>query len=398
MSYLDVYFSRVNHLGETTSEHIRNQGIRSFERWLNESPHTVTDLSVERGIYFSGILLTHHDKEMQKLLKLNVALDIPLRVGDIMSWKQDDGSVEKWLLLSEQKKVNGNHRTFEIVRCNYVLKWIDNNGHIQSTQSYVVSSVDTIIKGNFRTWHNLITPQPNKYAEIIIPRREIDRGTNFIIEDEGWKLVEYDYTSVPGVMYLSLTESKINLIYDDLDIDLADTDKLAQYQLAIPDKTQIFSVGEIINPIYTLIKNGKPYNAEIVWTSLDKSIVKNTPEGLLAVGPGEVELVATLKDYPEIKKTIKIVIGAEEQEFGAYIEGSDSIKLDRYSTYKLVGTNEISQVEYVLEPTELASISAAENNTCVIHANNKNKLGQITLVATYNNKEYTKVIKIIPLW
>jgi hypothetical protein len=101
MSYLDVYFSRVNHLGETTSEHIRNQGIRSFERWLNESPHTVTDLSVERGIYFSGILLTHHDKEMQKLLKLNVALDIPLRVGDIMSWKQDDGSVEKWLLLSE---------------------------------------------------------------------------------------------------------------------------------------------------------------------------------------------------------------------------------------------------------------------------------------------------------
>lgn len=335
---------------------------------------------------------------MQKLLKLNVALDIPLRVGDIMSWKQDDGSVEKWLLLSEQKKVNGNHRTFEIVRCNYVLKWIDNNGHIQSTQSYVVSSVDTMIKGNFRTWHNLITPQPNKYAEIIIPRREIDRGTNFIIEDEGWKLVEYDYTSVPGVMYLSLTESKINLIYDDLDIDLADTDKLAQYQLAIPDKTQIFSVGEIINPIYTLIKNGKPYNAEIVWTSLDKSIVKNTPEGLLAVGSGEVELVATLKDYPEIKKTIKIVIGAEEQEFGAYIEGSDSIKLDRYSTYKLVGTNEISQVEYVLEPTELASISAAENNTCVIHANNKNKLGQITLVATYNNKEYTKVIKIVPLW
>jgi hypothetical protein len=108
--------------------------------------------------------------------------------------------------------------------------------------------------------------------------------------------------------------------------------------------------------------------------------------------------VATLKDYPEIKKTIKIVIGAEEQEFGAYIEGSDSIKLDRYSTYKLVGTNEISQVEYVLEPTELASISAAENNTCVIHANNKNKLGQITLVATYNNKEYTKVIKIVPLW
>lgn len=77
-SYLDVYFSRINHMGETVAERIKNEGRRSFEQWLSESPHTVTDLSVERGIYFSGILLTHKDKEMRKLLKLNVAVDIPL--------------------------------------------------------------------------------------------------------------------------------------------------------------------------------------------------------------------------------------------------------------------------------------------------------------------------------
>jgi hypothetical protein len=57
MNYLDVYFSRINHGGETTAERIRDGGIRSFERWLAESPHTIEDLSVERGLYFSGILL-----------------------------------------------------------------------------------------------------------------------------------------------------------------------------------------------------------------------------------------------------------------------------------------------------------------------------------------------------
>jgi len=41
MSYLDTYFSRVNHMGETTSERIRNSGIRSFYKWMAESPHTV---------------------------------------------------------------------------------------------------------------------------------------------------------------------------------------------------------------------------------------------------------------------------------------------------------------------------------------------------------------------
>ena len=56
MNYRDVYYSRVNHLGETTAEVIKNGGIRSFERWMAQSPFTIRDLSVERGLYFSGII------------------------------------------------------------------------------------------------------------------------------------------------------------------------------------------------------------------------------------------------------------------------------------------------------------------------------------------------------
>jgi len=36
------------------------------------------------------------------------------------------------------------------------------------------------------------------------------RGINFIIEDEGWVVIECDWTSVEGVIYMSLTESKVN--------------------------------------------------------------------------------------------------------------------------------------------------------------------------------------------
>jgi hypothetical protein len=99
MSYLDVYFSRINHMGETTAERIRSGGIRSFEKWMAESPHTITTLSVERGLFFSGIILTNKDKEHEKIMFLNVANDIPLQVGDIMNWTIDDGSTEKWILV-----------------------------------------------------------------------------------------------------------------------------------------------------------------------------------------------------------------------------------------------------------------------------------------------------------
>lgn len=399
MGYLDVYFSRINHLGETTAERIRSGGIRSFEKWMAESPHTIRDLSVERGLYFSGIILTNKDKEHEKIMFLNVANDIPLLVGDIMNWTIDDGSIEKWILVQEEKKVNGTYRTFWIVRCNYLMKWIDAQGHLQQSWSYFVSSLDSKIKGNFRTWNSLITPQPNKYAELLMPRYPIDRATNFIVENESWSVVEYDHTSVPGIIYLSLTEGKINLIYDDTENNIADLDKLAQYQVILPENEQIFAVGDVIAPTLTIMKNGIPYKAEYNLLSTDKKIVKVIDGKLKAVGTGTVDIIVQLKEYPNIQKTISITVSAAEQEFSAYIEGSDKIRLGRKGTYILVGTEAIDgQVIYGISNNSIAKIISVTNNSCEIQANEANILDSVILTATYGGKEYTKNISIIPLW
>lgn len=399
MGYLDVYFSRINHLGETTAERIRSGGIRSFEKWMAESPHTIRDLSVERGLYFSGIILTNKDKEHEKIMFLNVANNIPLLVGDIMNWTIDDGSIEKWILVQEEKKVNGTYRTFWIVRCNYLMKWIDAQGHLQQSWSYFVSSLDSKIKGNFRTWNSLITPQPNKYAELLMPRYPIDRATNFIVENESWSVVEYDHTSVPGIIYLSLTEGKINLIYDDTENNIADLDKLAYYQVVLPENEQTFAVGDVIAPTLTIMKNGIPYKAEYNLLSTDKKIVKVIDGELKAVGTGTVDIIVQLKEYPNIQKTISITVSAAEQEFSAYIEGPDKIRLGRKGTYILVGTEAIDgQVIYGISNNSIAKIISVTNNSCEIQANEANILDSVILTATYNGKEYTKNISIIPLW
>jgi len=399
MNYLDVYFSRINHLGETTAERIRNGGIRSFEKWMAESPHTIRNLSVERGIYFDGIILTSKDKEYEKIMFLEVALDIPIKVGDIMNWILDDGSVEKWLLIQEEKKVNGTFRSFWIVRCNYFMRWIDSQGHLQSSWAYFVSSLDSKIKGNFRTWNNLITPQPNKYAEILMPRYPIDRATNFIVEDESWTVVEYDHSSVPGVIYLSLTESKVNGIYDDTINQIADLDKLAVYELSVPEVTQAFLVNEPIELTFTLTKNGVPSNEEVEFISSDKKIVKNVDGQLIAVAEGVVDIIVQLKEYPAIQKIISIKVDSVRNEFSAYIEGSNTLRLDRVGNYLLKGTEDISgEVIFSIDDTTLAKISKVENNQCEVRANSKNKLGKVVLSASYNNVTYTKEISIIPLW
>jgi len=131
------------------------------------------------------------------------------------------------------------------------LKWIDADGYLHKSWAYAVSSVDSKIKGNFRMWHSLVSPQPNKFAEIIMPRPKLKgtdkdqlmRGINFIIEDEGWVVVECDWTSVEGIVYMSLTESKVNYQYDDRELEVADTDRYK-----FPILQPLYNIGDEIIP------------------------------------------------------------------------------------------------------------------------------------------------------
>ena len=150
MSYYNTYFSRVTHMGKSVGEVARNSGIRSFEKWLSESPNTIDDLSVERGLYFKGIILTNKDKEHKKIMELHVGVDIPIVIGDIVNW--DD---EKWIIFQKERRARETHQCFYIIRCNYLIKWVDELGHLQECWCHFSSSLDSKVKENFRTWNNL---------------------------------------------------------------------------------------------------------------------------------------------------------------------------------------------------------------------------------------------------
>ena len=413
MNYLDVYFSRVNHFGDTYAERLKNSGIVAFEKWMARSPFTVIDLSVERGLYFSGIIETSKDKEEKKLMYLYVALDIPIQVGDILTWRQDNGAVEKWLLLQKVHKVHEQYQTFQIIKCNYDLKWIDADGYLHKSWAYAVSSVDSKVKGNFRMWHSLISPQPNKFAEIIMPRPilkgtdkdQLMRGITFIIENEGWEVIECDWTSVEGIVYMSLTESKVNYQYDDRDIDVAATDRYK-----FPELPTLYKVGDSIVPQFeadTLnqweIELIKPEDCDFI------------NDNFVATGAGQCIITMRLKNRPAVTKDVEITINPVDQEFIAYIKGPDQLRLDRQDLYSLVSESYIDDTLVTIQiqedpkakkkPSDYATLKPKLDdqgnnvpNAYILHANAQNKLGKLVLVATYNGVEYTKTVEIIPLW
>ena len=230
-----------------------------------------------------------------------------------------------------------------------------------------------------------------------MPRYNVDRATSFIVEDESWIVIEYDYTSVPGVIYLSLTENKVNIIYDDLDNNIADTDRLAKYTFAVPENPQEFAVGDEIIPTCTLMKDGLVSSLHVDFYSTDTTRVDIVNGRLTAIGEGETKILAQLTDYPEIQQEIDINI-TNATSLAAYIEGPDVIRLDRKADFRLQSNQELDgEVTYAVD-NDLVSIITVEDNVCSVRANNKNKLGSVILTATYGGNEYVKVISIIPIW
>lgn len=422
MNYLDVYFSRINHYGETPAERRKNISIRNFERWLAESPYTVENLSVERQLYFDGIIETNKDREEKKIMFLYVALDIPIQVGDILNWTQDNGDLEKWILVQKEKYVHEPYQKFWIVKCNYEIKWIDASGRLRKSWSYVVSSTDDKIKGNFRTWHNLITPQPNKFAEILMPKPilqgndkdQLMRGINFIIEDESWKVIECDWTSVSGVIYMSLTENKVNYQYDDRDIEVADTDRLV-----FPTLKQIYSQGEYIIPDFGE-NTFNEWEIELFPENETTCVSKGeNAQYWRAEEAGQLILIMQLKDRKAVQKRYEIIIATSDEDFeNMYIGGippegysgtyEDSmVKLDRTIAYGIYkdGILQSGTYEFSVDDDELATLEQIKDDEgqvltdrIKVHGNKKNKLGTITLTASNGSYTWTKQIKIIPLW
>ena len=396
-NYLETYFSRVNFLGKNVAEVATNAGIRSFEKWLSESPNVPqNELSIRDEIFFKGIILSDKDSESKKIKHLLVSLDIPIEIGDIVKW--DD---EFWLVYQKEKKVRELYQTFYIIKCNYNLKWIDDSGFLCESYCYFLSSLDTKIKENFRTWNSLITPLPNKYAEIILPTHNISRHTKFIVEDEGWYVVEMDFSSVKGITYLSLTEDKINSINDDLENDIADIDKLASYKFVFPKDKQIFKVGEIINPVFSILKNGNPVIEKTHFSLEEKGVLSiNKDKEIFAAQEGKSFMKIILTEHPEFYTIYEVEVNNSipEQNSG-YIYGKDKIKLDNTNEYEIILLNsDILDFNFSISDEKLVRIEKIDINKCKLTANDDNLLGTVELTAKSGDLIFTKTITIVPLW
>ena len=80
-------------------------------------------------------------------------------------------------------------------------------------------------------------------------------GTEIMVMDEVWYLVDYDQASVPGIIYMSFTETNLNKQRDSVEEGIANIDKLADWDISML-KNRVVTAGEVFEVGYTVSKNG----------------------------------------------------------------------------------------------------------------------------------------------
>ena len=192
---------------------VQKQARHDFKYFLQSSPNAIK-VTINSKEGKETKVATILNKENETLVKRYFLCDIAdqISIGDFLYWGDSI-----WLMFRKERDTIEAYDKFEGIEFRHKIQFVDSYGVLQNTPCYLVAQKDDQIKSNFRTWNNMITPQPNKYLEIITCRNNIQLGQKFLIDETAWYVVESDYISIKNILYLSLTEDKKDIYVDNIE-------------------------------------------------------------------------------------------------------------------------------------------------------------------------------------
>lgn len=401
--YYLVFQERSGNHGKTFKEVVQKQAQHDFKYFLQSSPNSI-QVNINSKDGNSTRVATIFSKENETLAKRYFLCDKAdqIKIGDFLYWNDSI-----WLMFKKERDTIEAYDKFEGIECRHRIQWIDNYGVLKETPCYLAAQTDEKIKSNFRTWNNMITPQPNKFLEIITSRNNIQLGQKFLIDETAWFVVESDYISIKNIIYLSLTEDKKDLYTDDLENNITDIIDLNKFELRIKDNNIDLGINEEYKITGEVYLNGNKYSDKILIEIIEGEDLISIDENfnLTALSEGSVKLRICMEENNEIYQEMIINIKETAPEIVTYqLIGDESIKWGRTKVIQSVkninGVAEPSIANFtVIDDNELLSSYEINNSSVTITANNENKTGKFSIVCTFeDNSQVEKIITVTSLW
>lgn len=401
--YYLVFQERSGNHGRTFKEVVQKQAQRDFKYLLQSSPNAIgVNINSKNGDLTKVVTIVV--KETETLAKRYFLCDKTdqIKIGDFLYWGDSI-----WLMFKKERDTIEAYDKFEGIECRHFIQWIDKYGVLQETPCYLVAQTDEKVKSNFRTWNNMITPQPNKFMEIITSRNNIQLGQKFLIDETAWFVVESDYISVKNIIYLSLTEDKKDLYTDDLENNIANIVDLNKFKLQVKDTEIDLGINEEYQITGSIYLNGNKYSDEFIVEVIEGENLITVDENfkLTALSEGSVKLRICMEENNEIFEEMTINIVETAPEVVTYqLLGDESIKWGRTKVLQSVknvnGVAEPTVATFVVtDENSLLTFYEINNSSVTITANDDNKIGTVLVSCTFEDgSQVNKIVSVTSLW
>ena len=400
--YYKVFQDRCSNHGKSFKSLVQSQAAIDFKRFLTSSPDSIDVIVNNLGNPIRVATILSKEKNDTIVRRFFLAdKEENLKIGDFLYWEDTI-----WILLKKEKDTINAYDKFEGLECRHSIKWIDKFGVLKEVPCYLVAQTDEKVKANFRTWNNMITPQPNKYLEIITSRQNIELAKRFLIDETAWSVVESDYISVKGVLYLSLTEDKRDLYQDDINENIADIVDLNKFQLVVENKEINLGIDEEYLLSGKIYLNGNLYSNNIIVEILEGAEFISIDDELKisGVSEGSAKVRISMEENNEISQEIIINITENAPDTINYnLTGDEKIKWGRTKVYQAIkvinGVSEPIKATFSIEDKNKVIKNYEINDTSItITANTDNKVGDFDIKCNINGQELVKKVSVTSLW
>ena len=212
MSWSDSYKTRIDYFGD----YWENNGVASFEEYLNASPNkktiTVNEVSYVVTIQDGSAL----DNDIEDKIILSKISD-EFNIGDIISWDN-----KTWLIYWKEIKTIKNCNRIKMQECNNILKYYKDYILYESP---CIMSNSSISKGNIKANESkFITLAADEYIVTCsnnVDNSHIDENTRFILNRKAYQVVGIDDLTKSGLLYIKIKETVITA-NDNKSLGIAD--------------------------------------------------------------------------------------------------------------------------------------------------------------------------------
>lgn len=372
MSYLDKYTRNK----PSSLRDLRVSDTKKlFENHYRDTPSYFKVKSANNDLFYEMQINDSSDLKDQK--SLTTSIDSQITLGETINWND-----EYWIVVHLDKNMGDVYKRGRMYQCLSQLKWIDDEGAIQSTWfTYYNNDMGSlgIKEGN-------IISLPDETRRVIIQNNEhtnkFNKNQRFIFDRSAWEIYYIDRLK-SGLIYIVLKQDQINTVTDNLELEIADYNKLAKYEISILNGDMLaIKVGDNLQLNVKTTKNGKPVEIPRLFNVSDDSIATISQTGLVT-GLQKGSCTITVEGMG-VREQIDInIIEEVVPNYTAEIMGSISIYFNKVSSYKTIFRNngiEISDsTRYWLtaidgvSSTNLATVDSqdAVSQTCNIKAGNK---------------------------